>query len=73
MRIDVYNPTDKEVVLTLRPTEMREIVFHLKPGTLQRIRTGWQIRASKIRFESPDLGKLRFDNLAYSARLTSAL
>jgi hypothetical protein len=52
---------------------MREIVFHLKPGALQRIRTGWQIRASKIRFESQELGSLRFDNLAYSARLWTKL
>jgi hypothetical protein len=73
MRMDVYNPTTKEVVLTLRAPEMREIVFHLKPGALQRVRTGWQIRASKIRFESPDLGSLRFDNLAYSARLWTKL
>jgi hypothetical protein len=73
VRIDVYNPTAKEIVLTLRPPEMREVVFHIKPDALQRIRTGWQIRASKIRFESADLGSLRFDNLAYSARLWTKL
>jgi hypothetical protein len=73
MRVDVFNPTDKEVVLTLRAPEMREVVFHLKPGVLQRIRTGWKVRASKVSFESPDLGSLRFDNLAYSAYLWTKL
>ena len=73
MRMDVLNPTDKEVVLTLRAPEMREAVFHLKPGVLQRIRTGWKVRASKVSFESPDLGSLRFDNLAYSAYLWTKL
>jgi hypothetical protein len=71
--MDVYNPTDKEIVLTLRAPEMREAVFHLKPGALQRIRTGWQIRASAVKFESSDLGSLRFDNLAYSSRLWTKL
>jgi hypothetical protein len=71
--LDVYNPTDKEVVLTLRPVEVREVVFHLKPGALQRIRTGWKVRASKVAFESSDLGSLRFDNLAYSSYLWTKL
>jgi len=73
IRLDVYNPTDKDVVLTLRAPEMREVVFHLKPGTLQRIRTGWKVRASKVSFESSDLGSLRFDNIAYSAYLWTKL
>ena len=73
MRLDVYNPTDKEVALTLRVPEVREVVFHLKPGALQRIRTGWKIRASKVSFESSDLGSLRFDNLAYSSYLWTRL
>ncbi len=73
VRLDVYNPTNKEVELTLSAPEMREVVFHLKPGALQRIRTGWLTRASKVRFASPDLGALRFDNLAYSLRIWTKL
>ena len=73
MRLDVYNPTDREIVLTLRAPEMREVVFKLKPGALQRIQTEWRIRASKVSFESNDLGSLRFDNLAYSAYLWTKL
>ena len=73
LRLDVYNHSDKEVVLTLRAPEMREVVFHLKPGALQRIRTDWRIRASKVAFESSGLGSLRFDNLAYSSYLWTKL
>ena len=73
IRLDVYNPTDREVVLTLRAPESRELVFHLKPGSLQRLRTGWKVRASKVAFESNDLGSLRFDNIAYSAYLWKKL
>ncbi len=73
MRLDVYNPTAGEILLTLRAPEMREVVFKLKPGALQRIQTGWRVRASKVSFESSDLGSLRFDNLAYSAYLWTKL
>ena len=73
MRMDVYNPTSKEIVLTLRAPEMREVVFDLKPGALQRINTGWRDRASRVTFESNDLGSLRFDNLAYSSYLWTGL
>jgi hypothetical protein len=73
VRMDVYNPTNKEVTLTLRAPEMRETVLHLKAGALQRVTTGWTNRASMVAFESSDLGSLRFDNLAYSAYLSSKL
>jgi hypothetical protein len=66
MRFDIYNPTDKEVVLTIRAPEMREVTFHLKAGQLQRIKTGWMNRASTVSLESEGLSHLRFDNLAYS-------
>ena len=66
MGIDVYNPLDKEVTLTIRAPEMREVTFTLKPGQLQRLKTGWMNRASSVTFESEGLPTLRFDNLAYS-------
>jgi hypothetical protein len=66
MRLDVYNPLDHEVALTLRPPEMRERTFTLKAGQLQRIETGWVDRASQVSLESDELAALRFDNLAYS-------
>jgi hypothetical protein len=42
------------------------VTFTLKPGALQRIKTGWMNRASAISLESENLSALRFDNLAYS-------
>ena len=66
MRADVYNPTAREIVLTLRAPEMREVTFTLKPGQLQRIKTGWMNRASAVSLEADGLSSLRFDNLAYS-------
>jgi hypothetical protein len=73
MRFDVYNPTGKEIVVKMRAPEMREITFHIKPGALQRIKTGWKNRASLIIAESEGLGSLRFDNLAYSPYLWTRL
>jgi hypothetical protein len=73
LRLDVYNPTRREVTLTLRAPEMREVTFHLKPDQLQRMRTGWLDRASMITVESDDLYDLRFDNLAYSPYLWASV
>jgi hypothetical protein len=67
LRLDIYNPLDHDVTLTLRPPEMREKTVTLKAGQLQRIETGWVDRASQVSLESDDLAALRFDNLAYSA------
>jgi len=64
--LDVYNPPGRETVLTLRAPETREVTFTLKPGQLQRIRTGWMNRVSEVSVESQWLPNLRFDNLAYS-------
>ena len=69
MSLDVYNPLDRDVELTIRAPEMRERTFILKAGQLQRIKTGWMNRASHISLECPALASLRFDNLAYSPYL----
>jgi hypothetical protein len=66
---DVYNPTDREITLTFRAPEMREVTFHLKPDQLQRLKTGWLDRASMVTLESDALSQLRIDNLAYSPYL----
>jgi hypothetical protein len=73
LRLDVFNPTDHEIALTLRAPEMREVTFHLKPGQLQRINTGWRDRASTVKLDADGLGQLRFDNLAYTAYLWARL
>jgi hypothetical protein len=66
VHLDVYNPLPQEVKLTLRAPEMREVTFTLKPGRLERLRTGWVNRESLVSLESENLAVLRFDNLAYS-------
>jgi hypothetical protein len=73
LRLDVYNPTSREVTLTLRAPEMREVTFHLKPDQLQRIKTGWLDRASMVTVESDGLYDLRLDNLAYSPYLWASV
>jgi hypothetical protein len=73
MRLDVYNPLGQEVVLTIRAPEMREVTFTLKPGALQRIRTGWMNRATAVSLESNFLSALQFDNLAYSPYIWASL
>ncbi len=66
---DVYNPTDKDITLTIRSPQLREVVFVLKAGQLQRIKTGWHDRVTNVSLEAEDLSSLRFDNLAYSLYL----
>ena len=73
LRADIFNPTDHEIVLTLRAPEMREVTFHLNPGQLQRLKTGWSNRASMVKLEADGLGSLRFDNFAYTADLWTRL
>ena len=62
----MYNPLGRDVTLTIRAPEMRERIFTLKAGQLQRLKTGWMNRASEVALESESLAALRFDNLAYS-------
>ena len=72
-RVDVYNPTDHEVTLTIVAPELQKMVYHLKPNSLERLKTEWRNRASEIRFDSDDLGALRFDNIGYSMEVWTEL
>ena len=72
-RVDVYNPTDREITLTIVAPELQKMVYRLKPGSLERLKTEWRNRASEIRFESGQLGALRFDNVGYSMEVWSEL
>ncbi len=46
--------------------QMREVTFHIGPGHVKRIKTGWRDWASSVSFESEDLSRIEIDNLAYS-------
>jgi hypothetical protein len=69
LRVDIYNPTNHEVTVTLSAPEAREILFHLAPGELRRVKTEWRDRVSMVTLQSDDLSALRIDNLAYSPYL----
>jgi len=71
LRLDVYNPLDHDITLTIRAPEMREHTFKLKAGQLQRFSSGWVDRASAVTFEAEGLPALRFDNLGYSTYIWS--
>jgi hypothetical protein len=64
--VDVYNGGASEATVTIRSPEIREVSFTVKPGQLQRLRTGWQDASSSVIFELTNGEGLRFDNLAYA-------
>ena len=66
MGVDVYNGGTSEATVTIHSPEIREISFTIKPGQLQRLRTGWRDPSSSVIFELENGEGLRFDNLAYT-------
>lgn len=63
--IDVFNGGTSDATIVIHSPEIREISFTIKPGQLQRLRTGWRDASSKVIFELKNAAGLRFDNLAY--------
>jgi hypothetical protein len=63
--IDVYNGGSTEGTLTIHAPNFREVSFTIKPGELQRVRTGWRDPAPSIIFDLKNAEGFRFDNLAY--------
>jgi len=63
--VDVYNGGTSEARVTVHSPEIREISFTIKPGQVQRLRTGWRDATSTVIFELKNGEGLRFDNLAY--------
>ena len=63
--VDVYNGGASDATVTIHSPEIREISFTIKPGQLQRLRTGWRDPSSKVIFEFKNGDGVRFDNLAY--------
>jgi hypothetical protein len=64
--VDVYNGGASEATVTIRSPEIPEVSFTVKPGQLQRLRTGWGNASSSVIFELTNGEGLRFDNLAYA-------
>jgi hypothetical protein len=64
--VDVYNGGASDATVMIRSPEIREVSFTVKPGQLQRLRTGWRDASSSIIFELTNGEGLRFDNLAYA-------
>jgi len=63
--VDVYNGGSADATVTIHSPEIRELSFTIKPGQLQRLRTGWRDASSSVIFEFKNGESLRFDNLAY--------
>jgi hypothetical protein len=63
--VDVFNGGKSDATVTIRSPKIREVSFTVKPGELQRLRTGWRDVSSSIIFELKDGAGVRFDNLAY--------
>jgi hypothetical protein len=64
--MDVWNRGSSDAVVTIHSPEIREVSFVVKPGQMQRIRTGWRDASSSVVFEMKNAGGLLFDNLAYA-------
>jgi hypothetical protein len=64
--IDVYNGGTSDAKITVHSPENRQTSFSVKPGQLQRLRTGWRDPSSTVTFDIQNGEELRFDNLAYS-------
>ena len=63
--VDVFNNGSSDAMVTIHSPEIREISFTIKPGQLQRLRTGWRDPSTSVIFEFKNGEGLRFDNLAY--------
>ena len=63
--VDVYNGGAADAAITFRSPETREVSFTVKPGQLQRLRTGWRDASSNVTFQLKNGEAIRFDNLAY--------
>jgi hypothetical protein len=63
--IDIYNPSPRTVTLALGCSDKLKTSVTLQAGELRRLRTGWHDPCSRVIFDVPQGGELRFDNLAY--------
>ncbi len=64
--VDVYNGGTSDAKVTIHSPEIREMSFTIKPGQVQRLRTGWRDPSTSVVLDIENGESLRFDNLAYS-------
>jgi hypothetical protein len=64
--VDVYNGGTSDAKITIHSPEIREMSFTVKPGQLQRLRTGWRDPSTSVVFDIENGEGLRFDNLGYA-------
>jgi len=62
--VDAYNGGPSDATVTFSSPEMREMSFTIKPGTMQRLRTGWRDTSSIVTLQLRNGEGMRFDNLA---------
>jgi hypothetical protein len=62
---DVCNDGTSEARVKVRADAALESDYRIKPGEIQRVRTGWRDPSSRITFLFENGQGLRFDNLAY--------
>ncbi len=70
--VDVYNDGDADATVNIRPPEIRDVSFTIKPKELRRLRTGWRDPSSSISFDFVNGQSLRFNNLAYRRAQSSS-
>jgi hypothetical protein len=63
--LDAYNGGTSDATVTIRSAELRAVSVTVKPGQLQRLRTGWRDVSSSVMLGLKNGEGLRFDNLAY--------
>lgn len=73
IRLDVWNPTNRNITLRIRSAEMPEVSVDIAPDELKRIRTDWRDRVSAVAVESEGLSQLHLDNFGYSPYLWAAV
>jgi hypothetical protein len=64
--VDVYNGGTSEAIIAIKTDGAPDVSIHLKPGELQRVRTGWSEACSRVTVALQHGEGIRFDNLAYA-------
>ena len=67
--VDVYNSSSDDITLKIHSPHNADVYFTIPAGKLERLRTGWTDRTTRVSFEAEKgapLDNLTFDDLAYT-------